>query len=243
MAKLTVVGIGPGDADNMTLRAHRALQASRAIVGYHVYVDLVRPRYPDKEFYTTPMTRESERCRMALELAERGKETALVCSGDSGVYGLAALVYELRGERSAPEIAVVPGLTAACSGAAVLGAPLTHDFAVISLSDRLTPWPAIEARLEAAAAGDLSIVLYNPASHGRPEHLRRACGILLRRLPPERPCGVARSIGRDGESGMVLTLEELADYPADMFCTVFIGNRTTRVIGGRLVTPRGDRQG
>lgn len=98
------------------------------------------PRYPDKEFYTTPMTRESERCRMALELAERGKETALVCSGDSGVYGLAALVYELRGERSAPEIAVVPGLTAACSGAAVLGAPLTHDFAVISLSDRLTPW-------------------------------------------------------------------------------------------------------
>lgn len=126
------------------------------------------PRYPDKEFYTTPMTRESERCRMALELAERGKETALVCSGDSGVYGLAALVYELRGERSAPEIAVVPGLTAACSGAAVLGAPLTTILPVISLSDRLTPWPAIEARLEAAAAGDLSIVLYNPASHGRP---------------------------------------------------------------------------
>lgn len=114
---------------------------------------------------------------------------------------------------------------------------------MISLSDRLTPWPAIEARLEAAAAGDLSIVLYNPASHGRPEHLRRACGILLRRLPPERPCGVARSIGRDGESGMVLTLEELADYPADMFCTVFIGNSTTRVIGGRLVTPRGYRHG
>ena len=241
MAKLTVVGIGPGDADNMTLRAHRALQASRAIVGYHVYVDLVRPRYPDKEFYTTPMTRESERCRMALELAERGKETALVCSGDSGVYGLAALVYELRGERSAPVIAVVPGLTAACSGAAVLGAPLTHDFAVISLSDRLTPWETIEKRLDCAAAADLTIALYNPASHGRPDHVKRACDILLRRLPEDRLCGIVRNIGRDGQSRRILTLAELREAEVDMFCTVFIGNSAAKTVAGQLITPRGYR--
>ena len=136
---------------------------------------------------------------------------------------------------------MVPGLTAACSGAALLGAPLTHDFAVISLSDRLTAWETIEARLEAAAKADVSIVLYNPASRGRPKHLRRACEILLRDLPAERPCGIARSIGRDGERREILTLGELKDAAADMFCTVFIGNSMTKVIGDELVTPRGYR--
>ena len=140
MGKVIVVGIGPGSYEDMTLRADSALRECDAIVGYPVYVELVRDRYPDKEFYSTPMTRETERCQMALELARGGKTTAMVCSGDSGIYGMAALVYELRGENEEPEIQVVPGLTAACSAAAVLGAPLTHDFAVISLSDRLTPW-------------------------------------------------------------------------------------------------------
>ena len=152
MGKLTVVGIGPGDYENMTVRADRVLGECQVIVGYHVYVDLVRERYPDKEFLTTPMTKEADRCRMALDAARTGKDVAMVCSGDSGVYGMAGLVYQLRGEAEEPEIAVVPGLTAACSGAALLGAPLTHDFAVISLSDRLTPWEKIEARLTAAAA-------------------------------------------------------------------------------------------
>ena len=123
----------------------------------------------------------------------------MLCSGDSGIYGMAALVYELRGEKPEPEVEIVPGLTAACSGAALLGAPLTHDFAVISLSDRLTPWETIEKRLESAAAADLSIVLYNPASHGRPDYLRRACGILRRALPGDRLCAVARNIGREGQ--------------------------------------------
>ena len=241
MAKLCVVGLGPGDYDDMTVRADRALRSCDSIIGYHVYVDLVKDRYPDKKTLTTPMTKETDRCRMALEAARNGENVALVCSGDSGIYGMAALVYELRGEEKEPEIEVIPGLTAACSGAALLGAPLTHDFAVVSLSDRLTPWETIEKRLEAAAAADLSIVLYNPASHGRPDHLRRACEILLRSLPAERPCGVARSIGRTGESRDLLTLGELKDAQVDMFCTVFIGNASTRVVGDRLVTPRGYR--
>ena len=241
MGKLTVVGIGPGDYENMTVRADRALRESQVIVGYHVYVDLVRERYPDKEFLTTPMTREADRCRMALEEARAGKQVAMVCSGDSGIYGMAGLVYELRGGAAEPEVEVVPGLTAACSGAALLGAPLTHDFAVISLSDRLTPWEKIEARLTAAAESDLSIVLYNPASRGRPDYLRRACEILLDKLPADRPCGVARNIGREGESHALLTLGALRDFAADMFCTVFVGNSQTKGIGGQLVTPRGYR--
>lgn len=241
MNKVTVVGIGPGDYDNMTVGADRALESCDVIIGYHVYVDLVKERYPGKEFLTTPMTQEVKRCQMALDLAREGKNVAMVCSGDSGIYGMAALIYELRGESPDPEIQVIPGLTAACSGAALLGAPLTHDFAVISLSDRLTPWEKIEKRLENAAHADLSIVLYNPASRGRPEHLRHACDILLRHLPGDRICGIASQIGRTGENGRVLTLEELRTADVDMFCTVFIGNSMTKSIGGKLVTPRGYR--
>lgn len=239
--KLTVVGIGPGNEENMTLRAKQALESAQVIVGYQVYVNLVKERFPGKVFLTTGMTRETERCRMALEEAKKGKRVAMVCSGDSGVYGMAALCFELRGEDTLPEIEVVPGLTAACSGGAVLGAPLTHDFAVISLSDRLTPWEKIEARLRCAAQGDFAIAIYNPKSHGRPDHLARACDILLEQFPRERLCGVVRNIGREGEQAVLLTLEQLRDYDADMFCTVFIGNAMTRRIGGRLVTPRGYR--
>ena len=241
MSKVIVVGIGPGNYENMTVRADRALQSADVIVGYHVYVDLVKERYPDKEFLTTPMTRETQRCQMALDIAGEGKNVAMVCSGDSGIYGMAALMYELRGEKTEPEVEVIPGLTAACSGAALLGAPLTHDFAVISLSDRLTPWDKIEKRLTCAAQADLSIVLYNPASHGRPDHLRRACDILLQVLPADRLCGIARMIGREGEDRRILTLGELRDAEVDMFCTVFIGNAMTREISGNMVTPRGYR--
>lgn len=241
MSKLVVVGIGPGDYENMTVGADRALKRCDVIIGYHVYVELVKERYPGKEFLTTPMTQEVKRCQMALDIAREGKDVAMVCSGDSGIYGMAALIYELRGESPDPEIQVIPGLTAACSGAALLGAPLTHDFAVISLSDRLTPWEKIEKRLENAALADLSIVIYNPASHGRPDHLRRACDILLRQLPGDRVCGIASRIGREGERGRVLTLQELRTAPVDMFCTVFIGNSMTKSIGGKMVTPRGYR--
>jgi precorrin-3B C17-methyltransferase len=241
MGKVIVVGIGPGNYENMTIRADRALQSCDVIVGYHVYVDLVKERYPEKEFRTTPMTQETKRCQMALDLAKQGKTAAMVCSGDSGIYGMAALIYELRGESTEPEIEVIPGLTAACSGAALLGAPLTHDFAVISLSDRLTSWEKIEKRLEAAAEADLSIVLYNPASHSRPDYLHRACGILLRHLPGDRLCGIAQYIGREGENRRLMTLAELQDADVDMFCTVFIGNEMTKEIGCNMVTPRGYR--
>lgn len=242
MGKVFVVGIGPGNFENMTIRADRALCACDAIVGYPVYVDLVKDRYPGKALYQTPMTKEVARCQLALDLAREGKTVCLVCSGDSGIYGMAALVYQLRGEAQEPEVEAIPGLTAACSGGALLGAPLTHDFAVISLSNRLTPWEKIEKRLACAAEADLGIVLYNPRSKGRPDNLRMACDILLRYLPEDRPCGVAHSIGREGEAGEYMTLGVLRDADVDMFSTVFIGNAMTKMIGGAMVTPRGYRR-
>ena len=242
MNKLYVVGIGPGNYENMTIRADRALRDSEVIIGYTVYVDLVKEQYPGKEFMTTPMTKEAARCQMALDCAREGRTTAMICSGDSGIYGMAALCYELRGNDKEPEIDVIPGLTAAASGASILGAPLTHDFAVISLSDRLTKWEKIEERLRAASKADLSIVMYNPVSKGRPDHLKKACEIMLENLPEDRICGIARNIGREGESIRIMTLGELKDAECDMFCTVFIGNAMTKIIAERMVTPRGYRE-
>ena len=241
MGKVFVVGIGPGNFENMTIRADRALCACDAIVGYPVYVDLVKDRYPGKALYQTPMTKEVARCQLALDLAREGKTVCLVCSGDSGIYGMAALVFELRGESMQPEIEAVPGLTAACSGGAVLGAPLTHDFAVISLSDLLTPWETIERRLDAAASADFCIAIYNPSSVRRADYLRRACEILLRHKRPDTLCGAVRNIGREGEEAEMMSLSALADYRADMFTTVFVGNDRTREIDGKMVTPRGYR--
>ena len=225
----------------MTAQAKAALTMSSHILGYQTYVDLVREYFPDKQFLTTGMRGEEERCRKALMLASEGNCVSLICSGDAGVYGLAGLVLEMAEEYPETEIRIVPGVTAALSGAALLGAPLIHDFAVISLSDLLTPWEEIERRLQAAAEADFSLVLYNPASRKRADYLRRAAEILLRTLPGERACGVVRRIGRDGEQAEVCTLAELPDLPADMFTTVFVGKSTTRIIGGRLVTPRGYR--
>ena len=238
MNKLYVIGIGPGAAEEMTLRAAKALESSQVIAGYSVYVDLVKPLYPDKEYLVTPMRQEVERCRLAIENALSGRTTAMISSGDAGVYGMAGLIYELA-EGKDVSVEVIPGVTAALSGAALLGAPLSHDFAVISLSDLLTPWEKIEKRLESAAEADLCIAIYNPASHRRADYLQRACDILLRHAAPETVCGVARSIAREGERAEVMTLRELRDYPADMFTTVFIGNSQTRELDGKMVTPRG----
>lgn len=235
---LFVVGIGPGNHEGMTGQAAAALESSDTIIGYSVYNDLVKPYYPDKRYLTTPMTGEEARCRMAIEEAKAGHTVALICSGDPGVYGMAGLVLELAGDRDI-DIEIISGVTAALSGAAILGAPLVHDFAVISLSDRLTPWEKIEKRLRAAAEADLCIVLYNPSSKGRREHLHRAAQILMEHVPGIRVCGIADRIGRDGEKTRVMTLEELADAETDMFSTVFIGNSSTRRLGNRMVTPRG----
>ncbi len=241
MKKLSVIGIGPGDRDGMTLAALEAMKNCDILVGYTKYIDLVAPLFPEKEIFQTGMLHEAERCQAALEMADTGKSVALVCSGDSGIYGMAGLVYELAAPFPEVEIAVIPGVTAAASGAALLGAPLTHDFAVISLSDLLTPWEKIEKRLRLAAQAGLVIAIYNPASRRRADYLSRACAILMEELPGDTLCGIARNIGRQGECSQVMTLAELAETPADMFCTVFIGNATTKNLGGRLVTPRGYR--
>ena len=242
MRKLAVVGIGPGNYENMTIRADRALRECDVIVGYTVYVDLVKERYADKEFLTTPMLREVERCEMALETARGGKTVAMICSGDSGIYGMAALLYELRGEAAEPEIEVIPGLTAACSGGGRGGGPPPPRRGRRPGGPPGAPWEKIEKRLACAAEADLGIVLYNPRSKGRPDNLRMACDILLRYLPEDRPCGVAHSIGREGEAGEYMTLGALRDADVDMFSTVFIGNAMTKMIGGAMVTPRGYRR-
>ncbi|MDY5502763.1 MAG: precorrin-3B C(17)-methyltransferase [Gemmiger sp.] len=237
-----VVGLGPGNARFLTAQAQAALQAADVLCGYTVYIDLVRPLYPDKEVYTTGMTKEIDRCRWALETAQSGKTVALVCSGDAGVYGMASPLLELAQSYPAVTVEIVPGLTAALSGGAVLGAPLAHDFCVISLSDGLTPWAVIEKRLACAAAGDFSIALYNPSSRGRASYLQKAVRILLANgKDPQTVCGIVRSIGRAGETARLLPLAELENTPVDMFTTVFIGNAATRVLGGKMVTPRGYR--
>ncbi len=239
MKKLFVVGIGPGAPEYMTLACKKAIESSDVIVGYSKYVELVKPIFTDKEFFDTPMKREVERCREALRIASEGKTVSMICSGDAGVYGMSGLILELSEEYPEVEIEVVAGVTAALSGGAVLGAPLTHDFAVISLSDLLTPMELIEKRLECAAMGDFCIALYNPSSKKRADYLKNACDILLKYKSPNTVCGTVKNIGRDGEEKEIMTLSELKDAKVDMFTTVFIGNESTRRIGDHIVTPRG----
>ncbi len=242
MGKLYVVGIGPGNEDNLSLRARKALEEAELICGYTAYTELLKPLFPEKRYYSTGMTGELERCRVCLEYAAEGKTAALVCSGDAGVYGMAGPVLELKPEYPKAELEIIPGITAALAGGALLGAPLGHDFCVISLSDRLTEWTLIEKRLRLAAQGDFAVCLYNPASRHRREHLRRACEILLEEKSPDTVCGLACRIGREGERFEILSLGRLRDADADMFTTVFIGSSETREIEGRMVTPRGYRR-
>ena len=238
--RVTVVGLGPGAGRDLTGRAREALERADLIVGYTAYIALIREEFPEKEMLSTGMRREVDRCRAAVEAAASGKDVAMVCSGDSGIYGMAGLIYEVAQEYPPIEIEVVPGITAACGGAAVLGAPLTHDFAVVSLSDLLTPWDKIALRLECAAKGDFVLCLYKPASHSRPDHLKRACDILMAAgKSPDTICGYVQNIGREGERGTITTLGALRDTQVDMFTTVFIGSSQTKLLGGRMVTPRG----
>ena len=239
MSKLFVAGIGPGNADGMTSACRAAIEQADILVGYTKYIELVQPLYPEKQTFATPMLGEVERCQKALALAEDGHTVTVVCSGDAGVYGMAGLVLELSTEYPGVEIEIVPGVTAALAGAALLGAPLTHDFSVISLSDLLTPWELIETRIACAAIADFCIALYNPFSKKRVDHLQKACDILLAHRSPDTLCGIARCIGREGESTSLMTLHELRNAEVDMFTTVFIGNAQTKKINGRMVTPRG----
>lgn len=239
MSEIYVVGIGPGSYGQMTIEAAEALKKSDVIIGYTVYVDLVKEHFPGKEFLTTPMTKEVQRCRMAFGEAAKGKTVSMICSGDAGVYGMAGLMYEVGADFPDIQVEVLPGVTAATAGAAVLGAPLIHDFCLISLSDLLTPWEKIEARLLHASEADFAICLYNPSSKRRRDHLAKACDLMLRYKSPDTVCGVVANIGRNGEEGRVMTLKELRDTQVDMFTTVFIGNSQTKEIQGKMVTPRG----
>ena len=242
MGIIYAVGIGPGDLSLMTQQALQVLEDADVICGYSVYVELIRASFPGKTFISTPMRGEEARCKMAIEACLEGKKVAVVCSGDAQVYGMAGLLMELSAGTGA-EIEVIPGLTAALSGGALLGAPLGHDFAVISLSDLLTPAGTIRKRLALAAEADFVICLYNPRSKGRPDALREACRIILQYRDPETVCGWTRNIGREGQSRRILSLEQLKEEELDMFTTVFIGSSNTRVSGGKMVTPRGYRIG
>ena len=220
--KLYIVGTGAGNAGGMTLDAQSAIQASDIVVGYTLYVELLRSIFPEKNYLSTGMKSEAERVNLALSEAQNGKTVALICSGDSGVYGMAGLALELSDNYTNIDIEIVPGVTAA-----------------FSLSDLLTPWDVIEKRLRAAAYGDFAVALYNPSSRKRADYLSRACEILLEQKSPDTICGIARNIGRKECSINVMTLSELRDTPVDMFCTVFIGSSSTRNINGKMVTPRG----
>lgn len=237
--KIYVVGIGAGSADGMTYEARKILENADVIVGYTVYADLIKKILPDKEYFVSAMKQEKERCEKAVEMAEHGKKVAVVCSGDAGVYGMASLVHEVAAKHEDIEVRVAAGVSAMLSGGALVGAPLGHDFAVISLSDLLTPWEKIEKRLECAAIGDFAICLYNPSSKKRYDYLQKACDIILQHRDTKTVCAAASNIGREGEEYAVMTLGELRDYQADMFTTVFIGNSMTKNIKNKMITPRG----
>ena len=238
-----VVGLGPGQPIYITQQAANTKESVAAICGYKVYLDLIRDEFPCEEYYATGMTQELDRCRWALEKARTGKRVALVCSGDAGVYGMASPLLELAPDYPDVAVEVVPGLPAALSGGAVLGAPLAHDFCVISLSDRLTPREVIEKWLACSAMGYFCCALYNPSSIGRPDYLARAVCILLESgKSADTVCGIVRNIGREGQTARILTLAQLESTTVDMFTTVYIGNAATKQLGSKMVTPRGYRR-
>jgi precorrin-3B C17-methyltransferase len=225
----------------MTLEAKQAVEAADVIVGYKTYVKLIESLVkPGSEVLSGVMGKEVERAKEAVAKARQGKAVAVVSSGDPGVYGMAGVVLEVAAlENAKVPIEIIPGVTAATAAASRLGAPLVSDFAVISLSDLLTPWSLIETRLHAAAKADFVVVLYNPQSEGRKEPLEKAYEILLKWRKPETAVGIVRQVGRKGEQTVVTTLRELLTNEVDMATTIIVGNSTTRVIGKRMVTPRG----
>ena len=238
--KLYAVGLGPGDAGHLTPEAKEALLACDVVAGYIGYLSLIDEYLSGKETISTGMKSETQRCEAAIDAALQGKRVCMVSSGDAGIYGMASLLFELAEDHPELEIIVIPGITAAASAAAILGSPLTNDFAVISLSDLLTPWDVIEKRLDATSAADMVQCLYNPQSKKRSDYLERACSIVLRHKPPETVCGYVRNAFRGDDCLCeVCTLAELRETQVDMFTTVIIGNSCTRLINGRLVTARG----
>lgn len=242
MGKIAVVGIGPGSVADMTPRARAAIEAAEVVAGYNTYLKLIAELTAGKKIIGTGMTREIERCRAAVGEAVGGRSVAVVSSGDAGVYGMAGLVIDMVvevAEEIRPSVEVVAGVTAVNAAAAILGAPLMHDFAVISLSDLLTPWELIEKRVRCAAEGDFVIAIYNPKSHKRVENIVAVQRILLDYRAESTPVGIVTNAGRADERKVIATLADFTAAEIDMFTLVVIGNSRTRVKAGYMVTPRG----
>ncbi|MBO1308004.1 precorrin-3B C(17)-methyltransferase [Enterococcus sp. 669A] len=237
---LYVVGLGPGEKEKMSFEALECLKQAEIIVGYTTYIRLIKELVGDKEIVSTGMKQEIDRCKKAIELAQSGKEVAVVSSGDAGVYGMAGLILELVIKLEEPiEVKVIPGITASIAGAALLGAPLMNDFCHISLSDLMTPWEMIEKRLHAAASADFVICLYNPRSKGRPKHLVKALEIIQQYKSGDTIVGLAKDVGRKKELGILTTIQDLDETLVDMTTVVLIGNKETYVSNGQMITPRG----
>ena len=237
-----MVGFGPGGKEHMTFKAAETIQNADIVTGYTAYVNMMKPIFPDKEYKATGMMKEVDRCRMAIEDAMAGKDVAMISSGDSGIYGMAGIIYQLADEMKADiEIDTVPGMTAASTAASVLGAPLMHDLAIISLSDLMTPLDLIMKRVDCAGIGDMIVCLYNPKSKTRTEYLNQAQQILLKHRSAETPVGIVRNAGREDQRAQITTLGDLDKADVDMFSIVIIGNSQTYVSNGRMITPRGYR--
>lgn len=243
MGKITVIGIGPGSLEDMTPRARKAIEAAEVVVGYKTYIKLVESIIDGKEIIDNGMMQEVERCKLAVKAAAEGKETVVISSGDSGIYGMAGLVLELvlqLPEDERPEWGgVVAGISAVQASAAILGAPLMHDFAVISLSDLMTPWELIKKRAEAAASTDFVIALYNPKSHKRVNHIEEIREIVMKYRGSQTPVGIVSSASRDAEEKVISDLENFTKEDIHMFSLVIIGNSNTYVKDGYMLTPRG----
>ncbi len=240
MTKIYVVGIGPGGLEYMTPQAREAIAQSNVIVGYTYYLELIEALTEGKEKVSTGMKKERDRAKEAFEIAEKGNTVSVISSGDSGVYGMASLLFDMKEAMDyQTEVEVVPGISAMMAAAAKLGAPLGHDFCSVSMSDLLTPWEVIEKRTLAAAVGDFVTAIYNPVSKGRFWQLMRLKEIFLEHRDPNTPVGIARQVGRDEESIRMTTLEKMDASEIDMFTVVLIGNSQTRNSLGKMLTPRG----
>ena len=243
MGKITVIGIGPGSLEDMTPRARKAMEAAEVVAGYNTYIKLVESLLVGKKVIGTAMMQEIDRCRMAVDEAAAGRDTVVVSSGDAGVYGMAGLVLELilqREEAQRPEFGgVIAGVSAVNAAASVLGAPLMHDFAVISLSNLLTPWERIRKRVEMAAEGDFVTALYNPKSKKRVQNIEEVREIMLKFRNPKTPVGIVTAASRDKETKVISTLEDFTKEEINMFSLVIIGNSQTYVKDGWMITPRG----
>ncbi len=237
---LTVIGIGPGSEAMMTEEAVTALKEAEVVVGYKTYTHLVKPLVGDKEVIKTGMRKEVERCHLAIELAQEGKNVAMVCSGDAGIYGMAGLILEIvTKEKLDIQVRVVPGITASIAAASLLGAPLMHDFCHISLSDLLTPWEVIEKRIKAAAEADFVICFYNPRSLGREGHLARAFELMAPFKAATTPVGVVKAAARKKEEKWITTFGEMEFDRVDMTSLVIVGNQSTYISNDLMITPRG----